>query len=204
MVRAGSCKTCNGIFGAAESAIKDATVPLLNLLKIRNRRGRVPTSLKIEIRGIDMKNLPGFMDGSGNIQLSDYVKDVVDDDGRMRKQGFFITKKGIDDFAARGAARGDKLIEREVPEKIVIEAEYTQETKFAFTLASRRVAAKVALASIALEYGVPFSLSPQFDGLRMSRDEADGNKLPVRIFANPNIITAWLRTPYQHSVLCQS
>jgi hypothetical protein len=203
VVRDGTCKTCNGIFGVAEAAIKDATIPLLNLLKIGNRRGKVPNApLKIEIRGMDMKNLPGFMDGAGNIQLCDYVKDVVDDDGRNRKQGFFVTQKAGARFAERGAARGDKLIKRDVPKEIVIEAEYTQGIMFSFTLDARKVAAKVALAAIAFEYGVPFALSPQFDELRAIGTQNYTRKLPVRVFANPNIMGAWLRTPYQHSVLC--
>jgi hypothetical protein len=202
-VRDGSCKTCNGIFGTAEAAIKDATVPLLNLLKIENRDGKVPNApLNIEIRGIDMKNLPGFMDGAGNIQLRDYVKDVVDDDGKKRRQGFFVTPRGVEKFAEREKTRGGKLIERAVPKDIVIEADYTQGIIFAFTIEARKVAAKIAMAAIAFQFGVPFALSPQFDALRAVRDETDMRKLPVRIFANENIMSAWLRTPYQHSVLC--
>jgi hypothetical protein len=203
VVRNGTCKICNGIFGVVEAAIKDATIPLLNLLKIGNRRGKIPNApLKIEIRGMDMKNLLGFMDGAGNIQLCDYVKDVVDDDGRKRRQGFFVTQKAGDRFAERGSARGDKLIKREVPKEIIVEAEYTQGIMFSFTLDARKVVAKVALAAIAFEYGVPFALSPQFDELRAIGTQNYTQKLPVRIFANPNIIGAWLHTPYQHSVLC--
>ena len=202
-VKNGSCKTCNGIFGIAEAAVKDGTVPLLNLLKIENRDGKVPNApLNVAIRGIDVKNLPGFLDGAGNIQLRDYVKDVVDDDGKKRRQGFFVTKRGGEKFAEREAIRGGKLIEQEVPKEIVIEADYTQQIMFAFTLEARKVAAKIALTAIAFQYGVPFALSSQFDALRGIRDEPDMQKLPVRIFANENIMTAWLRTPYQHSVLC--
>ncbi len=199
----GSCDACNRVFGTAEAAIKVATRPLLNLLKIENRRGKVPNApLRIEIQGMDMKNLPGFMDGAGNIQLCNYVKDVVDDDGRQRKQGFFITQKAGERFAQRGAARGAEVIRGEVPKQIIIEAEYTQGIMFSLSLEARKVVAKVALTAIALEYGVPFALAPQFDGLRATGTENHASKLPVRIFANPNIIGAWLRTPYQHSVLC--
>ena len=152
VVRDGTCKTCNAIFGVAEAAIKDATRPLLNFLKIGNRRGKVPNApLKIEIRGLDMKNLPGFMEGAGNSQLCDYVKEVVDDDGRKRRQGFFVTQKAGDRFAERGAARGAELVKQDVPKEIIIEAEYTQGIMFSFTLDARKVAAKVALAAIAFE-----------------------------------------------------
>lgn len=203
VVKNGACKRCNGIFGRAEAAIKDATIPLLNLLRIENRYGNVPSApLNIEIRDIDMKKLPGFMDGSGNIKLRDQVREVVDDDGKKIRQGFFVTQKGSNTFAQRESKRGGKLIEREVPKEIVIEADYTQGIIFAFMLETRKVAAKIALAAIAFEYGVPFALSADFDALRAMRDETDMRKLPLRIFANDNIMGAWIRTPYQHSVLC--
>ena len=54
---------------------------------------RFQRAINVAIRGIDVKNLPGFLDGAGNIQLRDYVKDVVDDDGKKRRQGFFVRKE---------------------------------------------------------------------------------------------------------------
>jgi hypothetical protein len=199
----GSCETCNNIFGTSEAAIKEATTPLLNLLRIENRYGKVPNApLNVKIRDLDMKSLPGFMDGAGNIQLRDFVMDVVDDDGKKRRQGFFLTKEAGEKFAERQVAKGGKTIEREVPKEIVIEADYTQEINFAFTVNARRVVAKIALTAIAFEYGIQLALSPQFDSLRAVRDEGNLQRLPVRIFANANIVGAWLRTPYQHSVLC--
>jgi hypothetical protein len=42
--RRASCDKCNRIFGVAEAAIKDATTPLLNLLRIKNRYGKVPNA----------------------------------------------------------------------------------------------------------------------------------------------------------------
>src|SRR5262249_25784633 len=89
-----------------------------------------------------------------------------------------------------------------MPKRIVIEATYTQEVMFALSLEARKVAAKIALTAIAYRYAVPFALSPQFDALRLVRHERATTKLPVRIFANENIQSAWLRTPHQHSVLC--
>jgi hypothetical protein len=202
-VKNGSCDRCNEIFGRAEAAIKDATIPLLNLLKIENRDGKVPNApLRVAIRNIDMKNLPGFMDGSGNIKLRDHVREVLDDDGKKIRKGFFVTQEGSETFAERELKRGGKLIEREVPREIVIDADYMQGIVFAFTLETRKVAAKIALTAIALECGVPFALSSCFDNLRLTRDETDMHKLPVRIFANENIMSAWIHTPYQHSVLC--
>jgi hypothetical protein len=200
-VRRASCDKCNRIFGVAEAAVKTATTPLLNLLRIKNRYGKVPNApLRAEIQGLDLKNLPAFMDGNGEIRLQDYVNETVTDDGRKLWQGFFITKKAGEKFAARHRAKG-QLIKRGVPKRIVIEATYTQKITFAFSLEARKVAAKIALAAIARKYGIPFALSPQFDVLRQVRDEMDTARLPVRIFANKNIQSAWLRTPHQHSVL---
>ena len=201
-VRRASCGKCNRIFGVAEANIKDATTPLLNLLRIKNRYGKVPNApLRAEIQGLDMKGLPAFMDGNGEIRLLDYVKETVADDGRTLREGFFVTKKAGEKFAARNRAKG-QLIKRGVPKRIVIEAMYIQELTFALSLQARKVVAKIALTAIAFKYGNPFALSPSFDALRKIGDAVDVKKLPVRIFANASIQSAWLRTPYQHSVLC--
>ena len=61
------------------------------------------------------------------------------------------------------------MIVREVPTEIVIEATYSIMLPFAFSLSARKVAAKIALASIAYELGCPFALAPQFDFLRGAR-----------------------------------
>lgn len=200
----GSCKACNEKFGKLEATIKDETVELLNLLGIKNRDGIVPAA-KLEnvcIRGMDdLKNLPAFMDGNGEIVLRDYVKEVTTDDGQKIRRGFFVTQKGSDTFLARESAKGGKRIEREVPKEIVIEANYTQGIMFAFRLETRKVITKIALAAIAYECGVNFACSPQFDALRKVADETDINALPLRIFANQNITDAWQRTPYLHSVM---
>jgi hypothetical protein len=198
-----SCETCNGILGVAEAVIRDATVPLLNLLRIENRDGRVPNApLRADIGGLDLRNLPAFMDGNGEIRLRDFVRDTVTADGRQLRQGFFVTREAGERFAERNRARGGEVIPRDVPQEIVIEAEYVQDTMFAFSVEARKVAAKIALTAVAFNYGVPFALSPQFDLLREIRDEQDSRALPVRLFVNENFMGAWLRTPYQHSVLC--
>lgn len=198
-----SCETCNGIVGVAEASIRDATVPLLNLLRIENRDGRVPNApLRADIQGLDLQDLPAFMDGNGEIRLRDFVRDTVTAEGRQLRQGFFVTREAGERFAERNRARGGEVIPRDVPRQIVIEAEYVQDVMFAFSLEARKVAAKIALTAIAFNYGVPFAQSPQFDALRQIRDEQDSRNLPVRLFANENVMAAWLRTPYQHSVLC--
>jgi hypothetical protein len=199
----GSCKRCNGDFGRAEATLKDVTLPLLNLLKIKNRKGIVPSvRLKADIRGLDMKNLPAFIDGAGEIKLLDTVTESKTEDGRTIRHGFFLTKEGGDKFVERGRAKGARLIERSVPEQIVIDTGYNQTTQFAFSLEARKVAAKIALSAIALEYGVPFALSPQFDMVRQARTATGNRDLRVWIFANEGLMSANLRTAHQHSVVC--
>ena len=78
MVRNGSCKHCNREFSLAEAALKKSIVHLLNLLQIENRHGVVPNApLNVEVRGLDLKKLPAFMDGKGEINLVNVVRESV-------------------------------------------------------------------------------------------------------------------------------
>ena len=202
-VRNGSCERCNRDFGVAEAAMKEAVRPLLNLLQIENRNNVVPNAqLRAEIHGLDLKNLPAFMDDEGNINLRDVVRESTSEDGRRLRQGFFLTKEAGNRFAERARAKGLEVLEREVPREIVIEANYTITVHFIATLHARRLAAKIALAAIALEYGREFALDPQFDELRAARTTESPEDLPVRFFANTGLMSAYVHTPYQHSVMC--
>lgn len=202
-VREGSCETCNRDFGVSEAAIREATAPLLNLLQIKNRYNLVPNvPLHAEIRGLDMKNLPAFMDGSGTINLRDMVHESTDEAGSRLRQGFFLTKEAGDRFAQRALAKGLQVIEREIPKEIVIEANYTITVHFIASLDARRLAAKIALTAIASRYGVDFALTSQFDELRAARMAETPEDLPVRFFANGGLMSAYIHTAYQHSVMC--
>jgi hypothetical protein len=82
-VRNGSCETHNGKFAVDEATLKDATTPLLNLLQIENRYGVVPNApLKAKVHGLDLRSLPAFMDGAGEIRLQNTVKETVTEEGR--------------------------------------------------------------------------------------------------------------------------
>jgi HNH endonuclease len=202
-VRNGSCKHCNGDFGVAEGILKEATTPLLNLLQIKNRYDVVPNApLNVQIRGMDLKNLPAYMDGNGEIRLLDTVKESTDDDGRRLRQGFFLTKEAGAKFVERARAKGLQVIEREVPTEIVIEANYTLTIPFAFCVEARKVVSKIALTAIAYEYGIPFALSPQFNALRQARVATGDRDLRVWVFANEGLMGAHIRTAHQHSVMC--
>jgi hypothetical protein len=89
-----------------------------------------------------------------------------------------------------------------VPAEIVYDATYTQTLSFAFTLAARKVAGKIALASVAYKYGVAFALSHRFDALRLVRTAPTEKELPLRVFCNKTFMAAHSRTAYQHSVMC--
>ena len=196
----GSCDRCNREYGIAEAALKQATIPLLNLLQVKNRDGVVPNApLSAQIRGLDMKNLPAFMDGKGAIQLLDKVEPTITPEGRQVRQGFFITKGGGDKFAERGRKRGDELVQQTVPEQIVIEANYTVSTSFAQTLEAHRIAAKIALTAIAYQDGTSFALSKQFDELRETQT---ARPMRVWIFANEGFLNDHPRSAHEHSVIC--
>lgn len=202
-VRNGSCERCNGDFSIAEATLKKATTPVLNLLQIENRYGVVPNApLNVEIRGLDLKNLPAFMDGKGEINLSNVVRESVTDDGRKLRQGFFLTKEAGNRFAERALAKGGQVKEREVPQQIVIEADYTLTLPFVASLEARKVAAKIAMTAIAFVYGVPFAVSSQFNALRESRVAKAVPELRVWFFANEGFMSAHIRTAHQHSVMC--
>src|SRR6185437_8699609 len=153
VVKDGSCDRCNRIFGHAEAAIKDKTTPLLNLLRVKNRKGKVPNAhLHVNIQGLDVQSLPAFMDGNGRIRLQDYVRNTVTKDGQNVSQGFFISEAASEKFAAKNKAKG-RVIKRAVPKHIVMEGSYTQDVMFAFSVEARKVAAKIALTGLAYKYG---------------------------------------------------
>src|SRR5258708_8836848 len=122
-VRNGSCKRCNGEFCVAEAALKKSMTHLLNLLQIENRYGVVPNApINVEVGGLDLKKLPAFMDGKGEINLLNVVRESVNEDGRKLRQGFFLRKEDGDKFVERALAKGGAVKGRGVPKRIVIEA----------------------------------------------------------------------------------
>jgi HNH endonuclease len=202
-VRNASCKRCNGEFGVAEAALKKSMTHLLNLLKIANRYGVVPNApLNVEVRGLDLKKLPAFMDGRGEINLLNVVRESVSEDGRKLRQGFFLRKEDGEKFAKRALAKGAEVKGRGVPKEIVIEADYTIPLPFIESFEARKVAAKVAMAAVAFEYGIPFALSPQFDAFRRVCLAKTAKDLHVWFFANDGFMSAHIRTAHQHSVMC--
>ena len=187
----GSCQGCNGEFGKWEGTIRESTKFLLNLLQIENRKGEVPTvRVEVEIRGMDVKGLFGTREADGTISFSDVVIPSVKPDGKKHREGFFISKESAEKFVERSRARGEKTTELQVPKEIIFDATYTQRLPFVFTLEARKVAAKIALTSIAYKYGVPYALSAQFDALRNVRTAATEKEMPLRVFCSKTFMAA--------------
>ena len=94
----GSCDRCNREFGKEESTVKKATRELLNLLKIKNRDGVVPSvPVKAWIKGVDMAELPAFVEKKRGYSMVVSVRDAppatsccvyqyVDEDGGKVKE----------------------------------------------------------------------------------------------------------------------
>jgi hypothetical protein len=199
----GSCSKCNGEFGKWEAVIRDSTKNLLNLLQIENREGNVPRiKVPVEIRGMEAKGLFGIREGDGSVTLSDVVVESVKEDGKKHREGFFVSEESAEKFLERAQKRGDKTTELKVPQEVVYDASASLTLPFAFSLEARKVAAKIALASIAYEYGLPYALSAPFDTLRQVRTATSEKELPLRVFCNKNFMAAHSRTAYQHSVMC--
>jgi hypothetical protein len=199
----GSCKRCNGEFGKWECTLRESTKFLLNLLQIENRDGQVPTArVEVEIRGTDAKGLFGKREADGTVTLSDVVVSTVEPDGKKHRRGFFVSEASAEKFLECARARGDKTTELPLPEEIVLDASFTQALPFAFSLEARKVVAKIALASIAYKYGVPFALSAQFDSLRQARTATTAREMPLRVFCNKNFMAAHTRNAHQHSIMC--
>ena len=199
----GSCNRCNGEFGRWEAEICNSTKFLLNLLQIQNRGGVVPkVKGDVTIRGMDAKGLFGIREGDGTVNLQDTVISSIEPDGKKHRRGLFISKESAEKFIERARARGEKTTELPMPEEIVYDFSYLQSLPFVFTLAARKVAGKIALASIALEYGVSYAGSPQFDALRQIRTATTENEMPLRVFGNKTFMDAHSRNAHQHSVMC--
>jgi hypothetical protein len=202
-VKKGSCEDCNRHLGAAEAFVKEATTPLLNLLQIQNRYKVVPNAaLKANIRGLDLKNLPAFMDGDGNLNLKSTVRESTDEQGRRVRQGFFLTPEEGEKFAARARKKGLQVVDRGVPAQIVVDSGYTIRPHFIASIEARKMATKIALAAIAFEYGLDFALRPQFDELRAARTASRVEDLPVRFFANDGLMNAYVHAAWQHGAFC--
>jgi hypothetical protein len=199
----GSCSCCNGQFATWEGEIKKETALLLHLLQIENRYGIVPNAkVAVTVRDMDVEGLVGLREPDGTIRLQDKVQESVKSDGKKHRHGFFVSNESAERFLQRARARGEKTAEMPVPKDVVYDASLQLTLGFAKSLETRKVIAKIALASLAYQSGLSYALSHQFDRLRQVRTDADLTEFPVSIFANESFMGAHVRTIHQHSVIC--
>lgn len=176
----GSCAQCNGTFAKCEAELRINTSFLLNMFGIKNRHGVIPNAkVAIGIRGIDAESFSGYRIGDGGeIKLSEKVVDIVDSDGKPRRRGIFTTDANAEKFIAKSKARGEHVTELPVPESLTFDASFQFSLPFCLRFETRRVIAKIALASVAYELGMPAALSPDFDPLRNARKATTIQELP--------------------------
>ena len=201
-VEGGSCTTCNIQCSIFEDKVAAQTETARHVFEIPNRYGRVPSaSAKIEIQGAGLETViaAGRRKANGEIELYDFVKNIKTEDGKKIRDGFFVTNENAEKFIQRSRARGEKVTELSVPKEVTLSPSEQQTIAFAFSLDIRKVAAKIALVSLAYQYGIEYACLPQFDQLR-GAIVGSGADLPVRIFANEDFTHDHSRTPQQHSV----
>jgi len=199
----GSCSRCNGEFAKWEGQIKKETALLLHILQVENRYGVVPNAIvDVKVRDMDVEGLTGLREPDGTINLREKVKETIKSDGKKHREGIFVTQESAEKFIARAQSRGEKTTELAIPEEVVYDASFTLTLQFSASLETRKVVAKIALASLAYKYDVDFALSPQFERLRQVRTETSPYALPVRIFCNKSFMAAQTRAAHQHGVIC--
>jgi hypothetical protein len=195
-----SCQKCNSQCGDFENTVAALTETARHIFEIPNRYGRIPSApVKVEIQG-GAVTVPGRRKPDGDVEVFDFVAKTKTEDGKNVQEGFFISEESANKFVERSRARGEKITEREAPKEVVLLPSSQQTLDFAFSLEARKMAAKIALVSLAHLYGTEYALLPQFDALRRAPFGSSASDLPVRIFANEDFVSDYTRTPRQHSV----
>jgi hypothetical protein len=201
VVKEGSCKKCNQECSKFEDGVATLTETARHIFDIPNRCGRVPsTSVGIEVTGTGLNIAAvGRRTSDGEIQLYDFVRKTKAENGKNIRDGFFVSQESAEKFIQRSQARGEKVTELDVPKEVTLTSSSQQTIEFAFSADMRRTVAKIALVSVANQYGTDYGCLPQFDALRgaIMGSESD---LPLRVFANADFASDYTRTPRQHSV----
>lgn len=89
-----------------------------------------------------------------------------------------------------------------MPDQIVIQSNFVLRTRFSFTMPMRRMAAKIAFAAVAYQYGTEYACGSAFDHVRRAATAPGDDSFPLRIFANERFMTAYTKRASQHSVMC--
>jgi hypothetical protein len=200
-VKNGSCEKCNAECSKFEDKVAAQTKTARHIFEIPNRYGRVPSApVKVEIPETGLPPVLARREPDGEIRLQDFVATTKSEDGRKIRDGFFVSEENAKKFIERSRSRGEKVTELGVPKEMTLLSSGQQVIDFAFFADIRRMVAKIALVSVAYHYGTEYACLPQFDALRQSIFVANGNDLPLRIFANKDLASDHIRTPHQHTV----
>jgi hypothetical protein len=205
VVQQGSCKSCNNTCSKFEQKIAGELETTRHIFDIQDRYADVPKlRVTVEVRGdgVEPVDVRGRRTPEGEIELYDFVSKTKVEDGRRVRHGFFVSAEAAERFIERSHARGEKTTEPNVPKEVTLVSSATQTITFAFSYEARQLAAKIALVSLAFQYGTEYTCLAQFDGLRdvILRQPRDPATLGLRIFANKDFTSDYKRTPRQHTV----
>ncbi|GEM_PF-1672322 len=201
----GSCKPCNNICSKFEQKIAGDLETTKHIFEIQDRYGAIPElPVAVEVRGEGAQPLQvrGRRTPEGDITLYDFVSEKKVEDGKKVRHGFFVSSEAAERFIERSRKRGEKTTELAVPTELTLQSIAQQTTIFAFSYEARQLGAKIALVSVAFQYGTDYACHPQFDMLRniVVGQPEDPAALGLRIFANKDFASDHKRTPRQHTV----
>jgi hypothetical protein len=201
----GSCKPCNNICSKFEQKIAVELGTTRNIFEIRDRYGEIPElPVAVEVRGEGAQpvEVRGRRTAEGDIELYDFVSKAKVEDGKKVRHGFFVSAEAAEKFIERYCKRGEKTTELGVPKELTLQSSAQQTIIFAFSYEARQMAAKIALVSLAFQYGPDYACHPRFDTLRniVVGQPQDQEALGIRIFANKEFASDHKRTPRQHTV----
>ena len=201
----GSCKPCNNICSKFEQKIAGELETTRHIFEIQDRYGEIPElPVAVEVRGEGAPpvEVRGRRTAEGDIELYDFVSDAKVEDGKKVRHGFFVSAEAAEKFIQRSRKRGEKTTELGIPKELTLQSSAQQTIIFAFSYEARQMAAKIALVSLAFQYGTEYACLPQFDPLRnvVVGQPQDPAVLGLRIFVNKDCASDHKSTPRQHTV----
>ena len=201
----GSCKSCNNTCSKFEQKLAGELETTRHIFEIQDRYGEVPklpVAVEVRAEGAQPVEIRGRRTPEGEIELYDFVSEAKVEDGKKVRHGFFVSAEAAEKFIERSRKRGEKTTELSVPKELALESSAQQTITFAFSYEARQLAAKIALVSLAFQYGTDYACFQRFDTLRniVVGQPQDPAGLGLRIFANKDFASDHTRTPRQHTV----
>lgn len=201
----GTCKPCNNKCSKFEQKVAGELETTRHIFHIQDRYGEVPelpVAVEVRSEGAQSVEVRGRMTAEGEIELFDFVSEAKVEDGKKVRHGFFVSASAAERFIERAHKRGETTTELGVPKEVTLQSSAQQTITFAFSYEARQLAAKIALTSLASQYGSEYACHAQFDTLRniIIGQPQDLTHFGLRIFANEDFSSDHVRTPRQHSV----